>query len=119
MFDDVNKLALVKELKDAGFPLKPATMGSDAARIKSFGYEGIWLFPTLEELLEEMPMRRKDLGTVNDAHFVLRKLVGTNKNSYWAYIENEDTYGEIEGYSFRNEPADVVVARLWLALNKK
>lgn len=113
---------LAKQLKNAGFsqqkgrgyylPDAAASGSQDDVFKKEFVY-----IPTLEELIDEMPMRRKDLGTVNDAHFVLRKLVSTDKNSYWTYMEDEDTNKEIEGYIFRNEPADVVVAKLWLALN--
>lgn len=119
---------LALELKNAGF-LQGHPSGDHHAGGGWFDTDGDFSWhptgngdvyaPTLSELIEAVPMRRKDLGTVNDAHFVLRKLVSRLPGVYWAYMEDEDSDEPIEGYSFRNEPADVVVARLYVALNKK
>ncbi len=106
---------LAQKLKDAGFP---QTFEPYKLKLAMAGLSiDMPYFPTLSELIEAMPMRAKYLGTVNDAHFVLRKLVtSSNESRYWAYMEDEDTYEPVEGYSFRDAPADVVVANLWLAL---
>ena len=115
---------LARQLKEAGFPLDyedkkrwhilpSGDMLSQGAYLESH-----ISVPVLSELIEAMPMRCKNLGTINDAHFVLRKLVSADKNQYWAYYEDEDIGVALKDYSFRNEPADVVVSKLWLALNK-
>ncbi len=119
------------QLKQAGFPQKPTKpfpgfgefyvvgdsgtiIGSTPTNTREFIY-----YPTLDELIEAIPMREKHLGTVNDAHFVLRKLVG-NSPRYHAYMEDEDhpdNWG-IEGFSFIETDPKVAVAKLYLALHK-
>ena len=114
---------LAKRLKDAGFPIffsyakfvleKP--WGSELSPdTEHYGY----IFPTLEELLDQMPMRKKYLGTVNDAHFVLRKLVTVDGEEYLAAYEDEDTCSGVPGYEFWGSPTEAV-ANLWLAINSQ
>ena len=109
---------LAKQLFDKGFPFGDVPKGVVAVT-DSLRIDGDWyLIPTLEELIDAMPMRKKYLGTVNDAHFVLRKLVG-NENIYRAYYEDEDTNESVPGYEFTEKEASVAVAKLWLKLNDK
>lgn len=131
---------LAKKLKDAGFPPPEVTTTGDYSSWtieKTYGgayatnehlirvFPGmsysrdLVYVPILSELIEAMPMRAKYLGTINDAHFVLRKLVSVVPERYWAYMEDEDTNLPVEGYSFRDMPAEEAVANLWLALNQK
>ena len=105
--------ALAKRLCLAGFPFKYSDRAdTDSEKIAEFTP------PTLEELLDQMPMRKKYLGTVNDAHFVLRKLVTVDGEEYLAAYEDEDTYNSVPGYEFFGTPTEAV-ANLWLAINKK
>ena len=111
---------LVKQLKGVGYELRRCGSpglcpNDDLIEINNDFY----FQPTLSELIYAMPMRAKYLGTINDAHFVLRKLVSGDQNQYWAYMEDEDTDEPVVGYSFREEPADVVVAKLYIKLNEK
>ncbi len=105
-----------KKLKEAGFP---RDWDMAALYNSKTGKEMGVIGPSLSKLIEAMPMRQKYLGsTVNDAHFVLRKLVGLTPE-YRAYYEDEDTGLAVEGYSFKNRIAEEAVAQLWLALNEK
>lgn len=106
---------LAKKLKDAGFPQDGPSLSKGGSNWEL----PVVYFPILEELIEAMPMRRKDLGTINDAHFVLRKLVSEDRNQYWAYMEDEDTNEPVLGFSFREKPAVIVVANLYVALHEK
>ena len=107
------KLALV--LKKAGFPQKEPNQ----YRFMQDGTTERVYFPILSELVEEMPMRQKYLGTVNDAHFVLRKLVSSKEGGeYRAYYEDEDTNEIVPGYEFVGD-ADVAVAKLYIKLNER
>lgn len=64
--------------------------------------------PSIETLLSLMPMSCKHLGTINKAHFVLRKLVCKDCNCYRAYYEDEDTSKPIEGFEFKGELREVL-----------
>ena len=77
--------------------------------------------PTLSELMSAMPMREKHLGTINDAHFQIWKLVSRNEEGkYRACMVDEMNGHIIEGYSFTSVGgAEEAVANLWLALNEK
>ena len=102
---------LAKQLESTGFKTKYHTGDVENGKLVAVPN------PSLSELLDAVPMRQKYLGTVNDAHFVLRKLVTSSKiNQYWAYYEDEDTEKPIEGYSFRGEQAKTVIAKLLIAL---
>lgn len=121
---------LALKLKEAGFPQEPAThwIGGgtvevdenygEKRKIVSHTKRELVRYPTLEELLEQMPMRKKYLGTVNDAHFVLRKIVTFSGEEYLAAYEDEDTGIPVPRYEFYGS-ALVAVANLWLALNSK
>lgn len=67
-----------------------------------------------------MPMRAKNLGTINDAHFQIWKLVTRNpKGDYRACMVDENNGNIVDGYNFVSEDgAEEAVANLWLALNK-
>lgn len=100
---------LAQKLKEAGFPQNG-----------NFDFEWDMASPTLSELIDAMPMRAKYLGTVNDAHFVLRKMVvGAPGRLYRALMEDEDTGKAVEGYNFIAAIPEEAVGKLWLALNKK
>ena len=96
---------------------------SDKLYKAGFTYEADFValenYPTLGDLVDAMPMRRKDLGTINDAHFVLRKLVTSKPKQYRAAMEDEDNGNYIEGFDFIADTAEESVALLWLALDKK
>uniref|UniRef100_A0A6M3J888 Uncharacterized protein n=1 Tax=viral metagenome TaxID=1070528 RepID=A0A6M3J888_9ZZZZ len=102
---------LAKQLKEAGFPQE---VKNGEWFVPGIANPEVYM-PTLSELIEAMPCRKKYLGIINDAHFVLRKLV-SREEEYWAYYEDEDTDKPVDGYSFRNMPAEEAVARLWLKL---
>lgn len=57
----------------------------------------------IEDLLKQIPCRKKYLGTINDAHFVLRKLVSSTNNTWRAYYEDEDTEKSVDGFDFVSE----------------
>lgn len=104
MFDEVAKLETIKELRDAGFPLKPATMGTDAARISSYQYDGIWLYPTLEELIEACESRFSELHSYSDGMWQAKSRGMSASEEGW--------------YDVMGSTPTKAVKRLWLALNK-
>lgn len=108
---------LAKQLKDAGFVYKPyehrpyLVLGDD-------DNTGVPI-PTLSELIEVMPMRKKyHPKLINDAHFFLTKRVGSPAD-YRAYYEGETGEGVIEEWDCIGSTPEEAVAKLWLALNKK
>lgn len=106
---------LAKQLKDAGFPQgrKGQIIETNMGDRDTFVYA-----PALEELIDALPMRIKYHDKlINDAHFFFTKLVSNPPAQYWAYYEGESGEGVLEDLSFREEPADVVCAKLWLAVN--
>lgn len=113
---------IAKQLKDAGFPQEgEGTYSETHDSMMSSGcnvYRPNVYYPTLSELIAAMPQRMKSIGSINDAHFVFRKLVTQTKDIYSAYYEDEDTNNAIDGYAFFGGMSEVV-ARLWIAVNKK
>ncbi len=118
-----------QRLKEAGFPQIGKSFiwfdpsGSEKIRMHlsdviDFKNTGYTYSPLLSELISEMPMRKKYLGTVNDAHFVLRKLVGV-RPAYRACYEDEDTGMPVPGYDFVNEIPEEAVSLLWMEINRK
>lgn len=121
------------ELKDAGFPqgsleLPLSLYMKPSGRIFQCGplpipadfvqFEDVKI-PTLEELIDAMPMRKKyhpDL--INDAHFFLMKRVGAVPD-YRAYYEGESGEGIIKDWSCLGDSPSQAVKELYLALNKK
>lgn len=107
---------LAKQLKDAGFPLKPASMedGKDSKRkyqmfeygLDSIGRNGIWLYPTLSELIEACD---------NSLFALSRTKHGTRTNWYCVYNNSllDKALLETKEYATPEE----AVANLWLALN--
>lgn len=115
---------LLKQLKDAGFPLKPASMADEKARLKMFQYgkDSIgrdntwWLIPTLSELIDACGEDFAELVRSNDYE---------TKPMWRAYMTEEafdktgiDCVVDCDGYEIGETP-EIAVANLWLALNKK
>lgn len=102
---------LAKKLKDAGFPLSAASMEdtNDSKRKSqifphgkdSVGREGIWLYPTLSELIEACGSRFGGL---------IQAIAG----KYWRAFD-----GEIQTIDGNGSTPEEAVARLYLQLNKK
>lgn len=104
---------LAKELKDAGFPLKSASVADDKYGAPWFSYGrdsldriGTWLYPTLSELIE----------ACGDVFIGLHK---RDKNTWIAYSGlwvNGEMGINIEVIAHTAEEA---VARLFLAIKNK
>lgn len=93
---------LAKELKDAGFPLKPCKVGPDCEQWWYFpGKEAIHA-PTLEELIE----------ACGSDYFSMEEC-SPNRSGIW-YAKSRYVDVRTEG----DTPTEAV-AKLWIALNKK
>lgn len=116
---------LAKQLQEAGFPLQAASLADSQRRIPMFehgldslGRTGIWLYPTLSQLIEACGF---GFETLTRARF------GHDENDYWQTAgrrtdyKNNDPAEMASQYTVfaKGKIPEIAVAKLWLVLNKK
>ena len=116
---------LAVKLKNAGFPLHPASVedAKDSKRKKQIfcygkddiGRDGVWLFPTLSELIEACEASPKGESDGRQSFFLRAD-----------YVEKDGVLERVWGAGYKDtlhvvalsENPEEAVANLWLALNK-